>query len=429
MGQKPGLKPELSLLEVTLSGVGSVLGAGIYVLLGKAAGLSGNLVWLSFLFAGIAAGLSALSYMELSSIYPKAGAEYEFVRKAFGERAGLLIGLLALYVVCVTSSAVALGFGGYFSALFGGRILSGALFVLLLLGLVLLYGIKESARLAGLISLIEILGLLIILYIGLPFFGSVNYFEAGDGGIPAVFEASALIFFAFLGFEDIVRLAQETKEAEQTMPKALLLIIISTISLYICVAVAAVSVLDFRTLAASKAPLAEVAALNFGSEAFILLSWIALFSTLNTILVLLLGGSRIVYGMADSASLPNILAKVHPIRGTPWVSIMAILALSMLFVLIRDITTVANISNFMIFIVFSAVNLSLIKLRYTAPEKKRPFKVPLNIRNFPIPSALGILFLAFLFTRLSFKVLVYGFFLLFLGVLGVLLINPKTGTK
>lgn len=419
MNGEPALKRELSLLEVTLTGVGSILGAGIYVLVGKAAGLAGNLVWLSFLFAGTAAALSALSYMELASMYPRAGAEYEFVRRAFGEGIGLLVGLLIIYVVVITSSAVALGFGGYYSTLFGAGTLTGAIGVLLALGLVMFYGVKESARLAILITLIEFSGLLIIIYVGSTRLGSVDYFELTSFG--GLFEASALIFFAFLGFEDIVRLAQETKDAEKTTPKALILAIFSTVTLYVCVAVAAVSVLDFRVLGLSKAPLAEVAAIVLGSKAFVLLSWIALFSTVNTVLVVMLGGSRIVYGMADAGSLPKILSWVHPNRRTPWAAIAGIVGFSILFVFIRDIVTVANISNFMIFIVFFMVNLSLIKLRYTEPDKKRPFRVPLNIGKFPIPPVLGALFTVFLFFQLSVEVMTYGFTLVGLGVVVVFL--------
>lgn len=423
MDGEPALKRELSLLEVTLTGVGSILGAGIYVLVGKAAGLAGNLVWLSFLFAGTAASLSALSYMELTSMYPRAGAEYEFVRRAFGEKVGFLVGLLIIYVVVITSSAVALGFGGYYSLLFGAGSLTGAIGMLMVLGLVMYYGIKESARLAILITSIEFLGLLIIIYIGIPFLGTVNYFEMTS--FAGVFEASALIFFAFLGFEDIVRLAQETKDAEKTTPKALILAIFITVILYVCVAVAAVSVLDYGTLGVSGAPLAEIAAVVLGDKAFVLLSWIALFSTVNTVLVVMLGGSRIVYGMAASGSLPGILSRVHPSRGTPWASILGIVGLSILFVFLRDITTVANISNFMIFIVFFMVNLSLIKLRYTEPEKRRPFRIPLSIGKFPIPPALGALSAIFLFTQLSATVMAYGFALVGIGVVVVFLKTRK----
>ncbi len=230
MEGKYELKKELNLLEITLVGIGNILGAGIYVLMGKAAGLAGNMVWFSFLFAGVTAALSALSYMELSSMYPRAGAEYEFVKRAFGERVGLFAGLLVVYFVVITSSAVALGFGEYFGNLFGGGNLVGAVGLFVGLSLLMVYGIKESARLAILITLIELSGLLIIIYVGFPYLGTVNYFEAPN--LAGIFEASTLIFFAFLGFEDIVRLSQETKNAEKTTPKALLIAIFFALVLY-----------------------------------------------------------------------------------------------------------------------------------------------------------------------------------------------------
>jgi basic amino acid/polyamine antiporter, APA family len=419
------LKKELSLLEITLVGIGNILGAGIYVLMGKAAGLAGNMVWFSFLFAGATAALSALSYMELASMYPRAGAEYEFVKKAFGERIGLFIGLLVIYLVIITSSAVALGFGRYFSNLFGIGYIIGAVGLFIFLSLIMIYGIKESARLAILISLIEVSGLLIVIYTGLPYLGTVNYLEATD--LAGIFEASTLIFFAFLGFEDIVRLSQETKEAEKTTPKALLIAIFFTVFLYICVAVTAVSVLDFRVLGLSGVPLADVVAVSLGNDAFVLMSWIALLSTMNTVLVVMLGGSRIIYGMAYSGSLPSSLSRVHPSYHTPWVAVIGVACLSILFVLLRDIETVANIANFMIFAVFFMVNLSLIKLRYTDPIKNRPFKVPLNIGRFPLLPFLGILSTIFLFSQLSLEVITYGLALAGLGILIVLLRTRKKG--
>jgi amino acid transporter len=419
------LKKELNLLEITLVGIGNILGAGIYVLMGKAAGLAGNMVWFSFLFAGATAALSAVSYMELASMYPRAGAEYEFVKRAFGERIGLFVGVLVVFFVVITSSAVALGFGRYFSNLFGNGYLTAAVGLFIFLSLIMVYGIKESARLAILISLIEVSGLLIVIYTGLPYLGTVNYLEAPD--LAGIFEASSLIFFAFLGFEDIVRLSQETKEAEKTTPKALLIAIFFTVFLYICVAISAVSVLDFRVLGLSGVPLADVVAVSLGSEAFVLMSWIALSSTMNTVLVVMLGGSRIVYGMAYSGSLPKILSRVHPSYHTPWVAIFGLACLSVLFLLFRDIAIVANIANFMIFIVFFMVNLSLIKLRYTDPGRNRPFKVPLNIGRFPLLPFLGALSTVFLFSQLSLEVITYGLVLIGIGILIVLLRTRNKG--
>lgn len=417
------LKKELSLLEITLIGIGNILGAGIYVLIGKAAGLAGNMVWFSFLFAGATASLSAFSYMELASMYPRAGAEYEFVKKAFGERTGLFVGLLVIYFVVITSSAVALGFGRYFSNLFGNGNLTAAVGLFIFLSLIMIHGIKESARLAILISFIEVSGLLIVIYTGFPYLGTVNYLETPS--LSGVLEASTLIFFAFLGFEDIVRLSQETKEAEKTTPKALLIAISFTVFLYMCVAVTSVSVLDFRVLGLSGAPLADVASVSLGNDAFVLMSWIALFSTMNTVLVVMLGGSRLVYGMAYSGSLPRILSRVHPHYHTPWVAILGVACLSTLFVLFKDIAVVANIANFMIFIVFFMVNLSLIKLRYIDPGRKRPFKVPMNIGHFPLLPFLGSLSTVVLFSQLNLEVITYGLVLVGIGILIVLFKTKK----
>ena len=425
MNGESELKKELNLLEITLVGIGNILGAGIYVLIGKAAGLAGNMVWFSFLFAGATASLSAFSYMELASMYPKAGAEYEFVKRAFGERIGLFVGLLVIYFVIITSSAVALGFGRYFSNLFGNGYLTGAVGLFIILSLIMVYGIKESARLAILISLIEVSGLLIVIYTGFPYLGAVNYLETPD--LAGIFKASTLIFFAFLGFEDIVRLSQETKEAEKTTPKALLIAIFFTVFLYMCVAVTAVSVLDFRVLGLSGVPLADVVAVSLGNDAFILMSWVALFSTMNTVLVVMLGGSRIVYGMAYSGSLPKSLSRVHPTYHTPWVATFGIACLSILFLLLRDIAIVANIANFMIFIVFFMINLSLIKLRYIDPGRNRPFKVPLNIGRFPLLPFLGVLSTVFLFSQLSLEVITYGLVLAGIGILIVLIRTRKKG--
>ena len=141
---------------------------------------------------------------------------------------------------------------------------------------------------------------------------------------------------------------------------------------------------------------------------------------MNTVLVVMLGGSRIVYGMADSGSLPKFLSRVHPSYRTPWVAILGISFLSALFVLFRDIAIVANISNFMIFIIFFMVNLSLIKLRYTDPRRNRPFTVPLNIGRFPLIPFLGALSTVFLFLQLSLEVITYGLVFVGIGILVVL---------
>ncbi len=423
MGKKPTLKRELGLPELVLSGIGTILGAGIYVLLGKAAGLAGDAVWLSFLFASVVAALTGISYMELSSMFPKASAEYIYVKKAFGSRSAFVTGLLTILGLIVANSTVALGFAGYFSVLFNTQIISTAIVLILIFSLVLFIGIKQSVQIVIFMTIIEVGGLLLVIFVGLPHIGSINYLEIKD--IYGVFEASTLIFFAFLGFEDIVKLSQETKDPERNIPKALILSIVITVVLYILVAMSAVSILGSEALSTSSAPLADVASVALGNDAFFVMSLVALFSTANTSLLMMLGGSRIIYGMAESGSLPQILSKIHPTRRTPWVAIITMSAISILFLFIGDVAKVANISNFMIFIIFFMVNVSLIRLRYRKPYTKRPFKSPINIGSFAVLPALGAISTVFLFSHLNLEAMVYGSILLIVGVIISFILNHK----
>jgi len=416
--QKPKLKRELGLFEVTLSGIGIILGAGIYALVGKAAGLAGDAVWISFVIAALIAALTGLSYAELSSMYPKAGAEYEYVRNAFGRKLAFLIAWLIIFSGIIGASTVALGFAGYFSALFGGSQISAAILLLVVLSSVLFRGIKESAWLAIAFTLIEAGGLVIIILIGIPYFGSVNYFEA-QSGMGGIFQAAALIFFAFIGFEEIVRLSEETKNPERTIPLGLILSIGVSIVLYTLVAVSCVSVLGWRVLWESNAPLADVASVAFGERAFSVLSLIALCATSNTVLLMLLGTSRIIFGMAESGSLPSIFSKVHYRTRTPWAAIVFMVVSSAVFVLIGKIELAANATNFMVFATFAAVNLSLIALRYRKPELQRRFKTPLNIGRFPILPSFGAVFSILMLFNLGIEAIAIGIALLVLGFLAM----------
>lgn len=407
MSQDAGLKRELGLFEVTLSGVGIILGAGIYALIGKAAGLAGNSVWISFAIAALIAVFSGLSYAELSSIFPKASAEYEYTSQAFGLRPAMIIGWLIIFSGVTGSAAVALGFGGYFSALFGVSVLSSALVLIVLLSIILFYGIKTSAWLAIAFTLIEMAGLIIIIYIGIPHLGSVDYLEMPHS-FKGIFEAAALIFFAYMGFEEMVKLSEETKNPEKTIPRALIIALIITIVLYMLVAVSAVSVMGWEGLSESDAPFADIAFAAMGEDAFVVISVIALFATANTVLLMMLAASRMIYGMACSFSLPRTLAKVHPARKTPWVAILMITILSMVLVFTRDIAFVANINNFILFLTFAVINSALIYLRYKEPQLPRPFKVPFSIGRLPLLPLMGILTCAFLMLQLDWKVMMAG---------------------
>lgn len=414
MGKKVALKRELGLIEITLSGIGIILGAGIYALIGKAAGLAGNSIWLSFALSALIAVFTGLSYAELSSIFPKASAEYEYIINAFGKRLAFIVGWLIIWSGVIGAATVALGFAGYFNALFNMPVKTTAIILIVILSFIIFYGIKESARFAIVATLIEVAGLVFIIFIGIPYLGNVDYFEMPHG-LNGVFEASALVFFAYIGFEGIVKLSEETKSPEKTIPKGLLLAIVVSIVLYILVAISAVSVIGWEKLSASDAPFAAVAFKALGSDAFIVLSVIALFATSNTVLMMLLASSRITYGMAESFSLPGVLAQVHASRRTPWVAIVTMMALSMIFVLAGDIEFAANVTNFTLFVTFIVVNAALVMLRYKAPELERPFKVPLAIGKLPLLPLLGLALCIFMLAQLSGQVLAVGVILTVLG--------------
>ncbi|HDD46010.1 MAG TPA: amino acid permease [Candidatus Aenigmarchaeota archaeon] len=405
------LKREISLWEATLTGVGIILGAGIYVLIGRAAGIAGNAVWLSFAIAALIAAFTGLSYAELSSLIPKAGAEYEYVKHAFGKRLAFILGWLLIIAGIVSASTVALGFAGYFGKLFNIPLLPSAVALILLLSIPLFYGVKESVRLGVAMTLIEAFGLFFIISIGVPNFGSVNYLDMPN--MFAIFQASALIFFAYIGFGQIVRLAEETKDARSVIPHAVILSVVITTIIYILVALSAVSIIDWHALSASPSPLADVAAKVLGNNAFVLLSFIALFSTTNTVLFIMLSTSRLIYGMAEKTG--SIFAYVHPKRKTPWVAIACVTVLALAFLFVGGIEKIAGITNFMFFINYILINLTVIKLRYSMANEHREFKIPVNIGKFPLLAFLGMLTSFIMIASLNAEIVAWGIALVGIG--------------
>lgn len=422
MGQVITLKRELGLFEVTISGVGVILGAGIYALIGQAAGLAGNSVWISFCLAALIALFTGLSYAELSSMYPKASAEYEYTDNAFGKHLAFIIGWLIILSGIVAASTVSLGFAGYLNALFNIPHHYSAIALIILLSFIIFYGIKESAWVAIVFTLIEAGGLIFIFLIGIPFLGDVDYLEMPNG-IKGIFEASALIFFAYIGFEGIVKFSEETKNPEKNIPKALILSILISIILYMLVAFSSVSVVGWEKLSESDAPFSLVALTAMGSDGFLFLTVIALFATANTVLLLLLGASRMTYGMADSFSLPNMFAKVHPIRRTPWIAIVTIMVLSILFLFSGNIAFLANVTNLTLYLTFIVINAAIIMLRFKEPDEIRPFSVPFRIGRVPLPPLMGMGFCIFMLLQLEKEILVTGLILVIIGVFVLLVLR------
>jgi len=414
------LKRELGLLETTFYGVGVILGAGIYVLIGKGAGLAGNMVWAAFAIGALIAAFTGLSYAELSSMFPKSGGEYVFAEKAFNKRIAFLVGWLIIIGGVIASAAVSLGFAGYFSAIFHAPIIPIAMTLILLLSLLSFWGIKQSAFAEIIATCIEVGGLIAIILFGLKYIGRVDYAALPPLGFSGILSATALIFFAYLGFEDIVRLSEETKNPTKTIPKALILAIAISTILYIGTAIAAVSVVGWEALSQSGAPLALVAQTALGEKAFVFLAITALCATFTTVLGLLIATSRMLYGMAEDGGLPRIIHNaVHKKFQTPWLAILITGIISAAFILLGKIELVASLTDFALFVTFAIVNLSLLWLRFKLPRTARPFKTWALLSAFGMVSSIAMLF------YLDRKVWLAGAVMIGVGFLAYELINKK----
>lgn len=403
--KKPKLKRRVSLFALTIYGVGNILGAGIYGLIGSVVGQTGNLSWLVFVLASITGAFTGLSYAELSAMYPKSAAEFVYTEEAFKKRIlSFILGWIIIFSGILSASTVSLVFGGYLSDLFGipSIILNiiFAIILVLILSLINFIGIKTSTRTNILFTLIEASGLIIIIIIG--FFGeqAPNYFTLPSGSSFAViFSAVALIFFAYIGFEDIANIAEEVKEPHKNLPKAIIYSIIITTILYCFTAISVVNILDYSTIAASDAPLKIVAETIMGPSGGIIMTLIALFATANTVLIMLIVTSRMMYGMARDKALPEGLSKISPKYRTPIISVLLTMCFTIVPILFGDISIVAHATVFGVLINFILVNISLIALRKNKPNLERPFKLKPSIKWVPIIALLGsIICIALLFT-------------------------------
>ena len=427
-GERPGLRRSLGLLETTLGGVGIILGAGIYVLVGEAAGRAGDAVWASFAIAAVMAALTGLSYAELASMYPNAGADYEYSRQAMGRPVAAVVGWVIISGNLIAAAAVALGFGGYFGEFVDSPKVAAAIAAIVVAAAIAVYGIKESMWTSIALTFVEVGGLVLIIGVGVPHLGDAPLLEA-KSGVASVFSGAALVIFAFIGFEYVATLSEETRAAKRTVPVALLLSIVITTLIYVAVAVAAVSVVGWRALSDSDAPLANVASVALGERASDVLSLIALFSTFNTVLLLLVAASRLAYGMAATGSLPRVAGRVHRRFRTPALAIAGAAVLACSVATVGDIGFVAESANFAILLGFTAVNISLIILRLRQPALERPFRLPGAVRGVPLLPVMALGAIGFMIANLDAYAILLGLALAAAGSAAAIIQSRLTGHR
>ncbi|PRY00591.1 APC family permease [Allonocardiopsis opalescens] len=375
--------PKLLLLFV----IGDILGTTVYSLTGQVAGRVGGALWVPFLVAFVVAFLTAFSYLELVSKYPRAAGAALYVHKAFGVH--FLTFMVAFAVMCsgiTSASSAAQGFSGdYLEALAGPDVPSWAVAIgfLLLLAGINLRGISESVKVNVVLTLIEITGLVIVVVFGAIaiFGGSSNpelvadpgrllEFNAESGPFFAVTSATALAFFAMVGFEDSVNMAEETKDPVRTFPRVLLLGLCVTAAIYLTIAVVTSTLVPAEVLAESDGPLllvVQAAAPWFRPEVFALIAMVALS---NTALINMLMASRLLYGMANERIIPRAFGRVLAVRRTPWVSILFTSIIAMILVSTVQISSLGGTTSLLLLMVFAVVNVAVLVLRREKVEHR-----------------------------------------------------------
>ena len=396
----PQLRRSIGTTQLALYALGSMVGSGIYGLIGKAAGEAGSAVWLSFLVALCAALLTSLSYASLGSRYPRAGGAAYVTARAFRLPVVSFVIGLALVASGLTSIATQSKiFATILADMLGLDLLSPTLIAagfLLILGGIVFRGIRESMWVNVLCTIMEVSGLLLVIGSGISYWGSVDYFEtpparAGVSLPVIVLQASVLTFFAFIGFEDAVNVAEECKDPERTIPRGLVIATFSAALLYVAIAVTAVSVVPWQELAEASSPLTEVMRRSAPSIPPGVMTFIALFSVANTALVNYVTASRLIYGMAGEGLLPDGLGRVHARRRTPHIAVLALLAVALLLVIAGGIADLAAATVLLLLIVFIAVNASLVVLKRRVGEPRGQFEIPIVLPLLGIAVCTGLL--------------------------------------
>ncbi|GAA2969530.1 APC family permease [Actinokineospora diospyrosa] len=393
--------PGLLLLFV----VGDIIGTGVYALTGTVAGKIGGALWLPFLLAFAVAFLTAFSYLELVGKYPKAAGAALYANRAFKIQFLTFMVAFAVMSSGITSAAsAAQAFGNtYLKKLMGDSLVIPTVWIavgfIVLLAAVNFRGVAESLWANVVLTAIELSGLLIIIVVGFYAIGSgqgdpgrlTEIDTTGQSPLIAISSATALAFFAMVGFEDSVNMAEECREPTKIFPRAMLIGMGIAAVIYVLVAVTSSLLVPAEDLAGAKSD-ALLKVLSVGAPGFPLwvFALIGLLAVINSALINMLMASRLVYGMANEKIIPKVFGAVHPLRRTPWVSIVFTSLIAVVLVATVDINLLGGTTSLLLLIVFTVVNIAVLVLRKDEVEHKH-FRAPTAL---PVIGAITCAYLA-----------------------------------
>jgi len=390
------LKRNVGTFGAASVGIANIIGAGIFVLSGVAAGLAGPSVMISFILAGVIAMMTALSAAELSSFITETGASYAYSKRAFGRFWSFLVGWFKYFDYVVGAAAVSVGFAAYFSSIFGLEgpipIILAATGMPIILCILNVIGVKEATTVTSAMVLIKIFAIVILILFGgyylTQHFDIGHYTPFFPNGFGSTLHGSAIIFFAFLGFNTVTMMSEETKNPKKTIPKALMITVAVTFALYIGIGFVEIGLADWKELGNDASPLGTLASIISDNQIFFdFISFAALIATGSVVLSSIIGGTRASFAMGRDRLLPKQFSLVNKRFGTPHFSILIAGVIIVIFagVFYNNIDIIASIVNFGSLFTYFFVHASLLKLRRTEPNTERLFKVPF----YPVVPILG----------------------------------------
>lgn len=385
MGTATTLKRSLSLPLVTFYGIGTILGAGIYVLVGKVAGVAGLLTPLAFLVASLIAAFSAFAYAELSARMPRSAGEAVYVEAGFGiPRLSLLVGLMIVLIGIISTATLMHGFVGYLQVFVNLPDWLIILVMTLAMGLIVAWGINQSVSIAVVMTLFEMGGLLMIIWVAGDSFSLVpqklpELIPPADLSVwYGILLGGFIAFYAYIGFEDIVNVAEEVIEPERNLPKAITLVLVITTLFYLLVTIVSVLTINPDRLAQTDAPLSMVYQHATGREP-LTITLISLVSVLNGALIQIIMASRVLYGMSRQNWLPSLLGYVYPRTRTPLIATAVVTLLILLFAMLLPLLSLAKLTSFVTLLIFTLMNVSLWRIKSRDNTDYHGFRVPVGI--------------------------------------------------
>jgi APA family basic amino acid/polyamine antiporter len=366
----PELKRALGLFDATAISIGAIIGAGIFVVTGIVAGMAGPGIIASIIVAGIIASFTALSFAQLCACIPKEGGVYEYTYRLISPFAGFLSGWMWILSNVFTGAAVSLGFAQYLVAIFPFLPIPAIAAVLCILFTLLnTVGVRASATVNNFLVVAKILILLFFVGLGLSFINLTNFQPFAPKGPLGILEGAAIMFFAYGGYARVTTVAEEVKDAERTIPKAIILALAISSLLYVLISFVAVGLVGPQRLASSSSPLADAITVAGVPAAVFIVSLGALIATASVLLMTILGVSRVSFAMARNGQLPAFLSRIHPRFQTPYYAIWVIGALSAILVF-QDFSRVVAVGTFALLFNHALVNLAALRLK--AEDRRYP---------------------------------------------------------